>query len=336
MNHRQRVQTALSHRQPDKVPYHIDFTEKILPKMIDYYGGQQFLASLGNNLTLLGTEPANAWQEVRPNIWRDQFGVEWDRTMDKDIGVVCNRLITPQNLDTFVFPDPYEPSRYESLKQALVHPQRDEQFIVVNYGFSLFERAWTLTGEEDLLAAMVLDKTYAHRLLDRILEFNLELISNVCAYDIDAMMFGDDWGYQRGVVMGANRWQEYIKPRVKQMYGLVKSAGKRVFIHSRGKVDELFPDLIEIGLDVFNPFQPEVMDVYEMKKEYGKDLSFFGGISTQRLLPYGMVQEVKDEVKRLLEVVGKDGGYIAAPAHSIPGDAKPENVAAVIEVLQSQ
>ena len=117
---------------------------------------------------------------------------------------------------------------------------------------------------------------------------------------------------------------------------LVKSKGKRVFIHSCGKVDELFPDLIESGLDVFNPFQPEVMDVYEMKKRYGEQLSFFGGISTQKTLPYGTVQQVKDEVRRLLDTIGKNGGYIASPAHDIPKDAKPENIAAMIEALQGQ
>jgi uroporphyrinogen decarboxylase len=94
--------------------------------------------------------------------------------------------------------------------------------------------------------------------------------------------------------------------------------------------------LIECGLDIFNPFQPEVMDVFEMKQRYGDRLSFYGGISTQRTLPCATIAQVKDEVKQLLDVVGKNGGYIAAPAHEIPGDAKPENVAAMIQVLQNQ
>ena len=120
------------------------------------------------------------------------------------------------------------------------------------------------------------------------------------------------------------------------MYRLVKSKGKYVMIHCCGKVDELFPDLIECGLDIFNPFQPEVMDVFEMKKRYGDRLCFYGGISTQRTLPYGTVAEVKDEVNRLIDIVGENGGYIASPAHDIPADAKPENIATMIEVLQSQ
>ena len=184
--------------------------------------------------------------------------------------------------------------------------------------------------------AMVDDSRFAHELLDAILEFNLGVIDNVCSFDVDAMVFGDDWGMQRGLIMGPRAWGEFIEPRIRQMYDLVRSKGKFVFIHSCGKVDTVFPELIECGVDVFNPFQPEVMDVFEIKRRYGEELSFFGGVSVQRTLPCGTVAEVREKTERLLEVVGRDGGYIAAPSHWIPADAKPENIAAMIEVLQSQ
>jgi uroporphyrinogen decarboxylase len=189
---------------------------------------------------------------------------------------------------------------------------------------------------ENLLMAMVVDPAFAHGLLDRILEFNLRLIDNVCEFDVDAMMFGDDWGHQRGLITGPDHWRDYIKPRIRRMYGAAKAKGKYVFIHSCGKVEQLFPELIEAGLDVFNPMQPEVMDVAEVKRQFGSALSFYGGISTQKTLPFGTVQETKDEVKRLIDVLGRDGGYIAAPAHAIPADARPENVAAMIEILVTQ
>ncbi|HNS19111.1 MAG TPA: uroporphyrinogen decarboxylase family protein [Sedimentisphaerales bacterium] len=153
---------------------------------------------------------------------------------------------------------------------------------------------------------------------------------------MDIFRFGDDWGHQRGVLMGPDLWRRFIKPRFRMMCELVKSKGKLVMLHSCGKVDELFDDLIECGLDIFNPFQPEVMDVFDVKKRYGDRLTFYGGISIQRTLPFGTVQQVRDEVRRLLDVVGADGGYIASPSHDIPGDAKPENLAAMIEVLQNQ
>jgi len=189
---------------------------------------------------------------------------------------------------------------------------------------------------EELLIAMAIDKSFAHRLFDRILEYDLEVVRQALHFDVDGVRFGDDWGGQRGLLMGPRLWREFIKPRVAQLYGLVKAAGKRVFIHSCGKIEELFPELIQIGVDVFNPFQPEVMDVEAMKRLYGGSLTFFGGISTQQTLPYATPEQTRQEVRRLLDQVGRRGGYIAAPAHDVPKDARPENVAAMIEVLESQ
>lgn len=334
MNNRERVIASLNHIQPDIVPYNIGFTQKAYEKMAKFYNDDNFAAKLGNCLVSISCESKDSWKEVRTDVWQDQFGVQWDRRIDKDIGIVCNRLVTPDNVDDYQFPDPDEPSRYAIYDQII--KANSENFIVANLGFSLFERAWTLTGMEELLSYMVIKEDFVHKLLDRILEFNLRIIENACSYDIDAMMFGDDWGHQYGLIMGPELWKQFIKPRIKQMYEKVKSKGKYVFIHSCGKVDEIFPDLIECGLDMFNPFQPEVMNVYEIKEKYGNTLSFYGGISTQKTLPYGTMDDVRNEVRMLIEKVGKNGGYIASPAHSIPGDAKPENIAAMIEVLQNQ
>jgi len=334
LNRRERVAAAIAHKQPDKVPFHISFTVPAREAMACWYKDPRFEASLGNCLLMLDTEPKRSWRRVRDEIWEDQFGVQWDRTIDADIGTVCKSPLTPQNLAAYPFPDPLDPSRFEGWDALLA--AREDSFVVASIGFSLFERAWTLAGMETVLMAMADDKRFVNVLLDRILDFNLKLIDKACSYSIDAMRFGDDWGHQRGLIMGPSLWRELIGPRVQRMYALAKSKGKRVFIHSCGKVDELFPDLIDSGLDVFNPFQPEVMDVFDMKKRYGDRLSFFGGISTQRTLPYGTVQQVRDEVRHLLDAIGRNGGYIASPAHDVPRDAKPENVAAMIEVLQGQ
>jgi uroporphyrinogen decarboxylase len=334
VENRERVLASLNHRQPDKIPYDVRFTQKSHAQMVEFYGDPHFASKLGNCLTWLGCEPAESWKEVEPDIWEDQFGVRWNRSIDKDIGNVCNQQVTRENLRDYRFPDPGDPSRYTDIEKVL--EQKGDRFALVNFGFSLFERAWTLFGMENLLMAMVDDPQFAHELLDGILEFNLEVIEKACSFDIDAMIFGDDWGMQTGLIMGPRIWSEFIEPRIRQMYGLVHSRGKLVFIHSCGKVDGVFPELIDCGVDVFNPFQPEVMDVFEIKKQYGSELSFYGGVSVQKTLPCGTVSEVCEEAKRLLDVVGRDGGYIAAPSHWIPGDSKPENIAALIEVLQSQ
>jgi uroporphyrinogen decarboxylase len=135
--------------------------------------------------------------------------------------------------------------------------------------------------------------------------------------------------------MGPHHWHQFIQPELKRMYSAVRDAGKLVFIHSCGKVDELFDDLIDIGLNCFNPFQPEVMDIFGLMKEYKGRLAFHGGLSTQQILPYGSVDDVKNATKRLLEA-GIGGGYIFAPAHAVEGDVPLENMLAFIEVLHAQ
>jgi len=104
-------------------------------------------------------------------------------------------------------------------------------------------------------------------------------------------------------------------------------------VHSCGKVQSLFPELIEIGLDVFNPFQPDVMDVYEMKRLYGDRLAFYGGMSVQRILPHGSPQEVRAEAMRLMQEIGRGGGFIIGPSHHMPGDIPVENMVAFAEAV---
>ena len=333
MTNRERVIASLEHRQPDRTPYNIGFTQVAHERMVAYTGDPAFAEKLGNCLTGLTTALPNGWSEVEPGIWQDEFGVRWNRTVDRDIGVVCNTVVTPENLADYRWPDPDDPARYASC-EAVIRGANDA-FVLVDLGFSLFERAWTLCGMERLLEAMVLDPAFVHALLDAILAYNLRVIANACSHPIDAMMFGDDWGQQSGLIMGGRLWRTFIKPRVRQMYQAVRARGKYVFIHSCGKVDELFPDLIECGLQVFNPFQPEVIDVFEAKRRYGAELSFYGGISTQRTLPYGSREDVLRETDRLLEL-GRDGGYIFSPAHAVEGDVPLENMLALVDTVQRQ
>jgi uroporphyrinogen decarboxylase len=254
--------------------------------------------------------------------------------VDKDIGTVCNRLVTPDTLSEYTFPDPHDSCRYSSYDADIkAHP---DKIVFADLGFSLFERAWILAGMENVLAGMIGDPEFVHGLLDRILDYNLEIIRNACRHDIDAMRFGDDWGAQNGLIMGPDLWREFIKPRISRMYRLTKEMDKYVIIHCCGKVEEIIPDFIELGVDLFNPFQPEVMDIYGVKERYGKDISFFGGMSTQATLPFGTVHEVREESKRLLDKIGRDGGYVASPAHDIPPDARPENIAAMLDIFENQ
>ena len=176
---------------------------------------------------------------------------------------------------------------------------------------------------------------FVQDLLETIADYNNAQIQEAMKYDIDAVYFGDDWGQQHGLQMGPRLWHQFIYPVLKRMYAVVHGAGKYVFIHSCGDVDELFDDLIGIGLNCFNPFQPEVMDVVSLMERYRGRLTFHGGLSTQRTLPFGTVEDVRMETQHLLKM-GAPGGYIIAPAHDVEGDVPMENMLAFIELLQNQ
>jgi len=136
--------------------------------------------------------------------------------------------------------------------------------------------------------------------------------------------------------MSKKLWLEFFKPRFTALFERVKGAGKYVILHTCGNNEEILVDLIEMGLDCYQTFQPEVYDIERIKKEYGKDLSFWGGISTQVLLPYGTPEEVEKETIRTMRMLGKNGGYIAAPTHSIPGGVPVENILAMLKVFDNQ
>ncbi|OGF98886.1 MAG: hypothetical protein A3F83_15250 [Candidatus Glassbacteria bacterium RIFCSPLOWO2_12_FULL_58_11] len=336
MTRRDRVLKALSHQQPDICPWHISFTIPAREKLSRHLGTTELDAAAGNHFAKIEAVPGDGWLEIEPDFWRDEFGVIWDRTLDKDIGNVdYHRLVLPEpDLERLEFPDPGSAARFEG--HADFCRRNKDLFRVNDFGFTLFERAWTLRGMENLLIDMVERPQFVHELLDRILEWNLKIIEGVSRFEIDAILFGDDWGQQRGLIMGPEMWREFFKPRAAEEYRACHGRGMRVMIHSCGDVSSIFEDLIEIGVDMFNPFQPEVMDVLAIKKRYGGRLAFFGGMSTQITLPKAPADEVKRQTAWLIENIGAGGGYVFSPAHDVPKDVPAENIAAMIEVLQSQ
>jgi uroporphyrinogen decarboxylase len=186
-----------------------------------------------------------------------------------------------------------------------------------------------MRGMESLFFDFVDRPEFVHALFGAIADYNIAQVAEAVTHDIDAVYFGDDWGQQHGLIMGRPYWDEFIRPQLRRMYGAVRAAGKFQMIHSCGDVDELFDDLIRLGLNCFNPFQPEVMDTEALLRTHRGRLAFHGGLSTQRILPYGTEAEVRAESRRLLEL-GRDGGYIFAPAHAVEGDVPLDNMLAFL------
>ena len=332
MKKRDIVKLALSHQPVPYTPWAFSFTQEAREKLQKHYGQENLDDILQNHLLGLGSG-IGYFEELENCRYRDVFGVVWDRSEDKDIGIVDGLVLPEPSLANYQLPDPGNPIFHQHIPDAI--EAQPDLYRIYSIGFSLFERAWTLRGMENLLMDFYENPDFVRSLFREIADFNIALVKRAVNYDIDAVYFGDDWGQQHGLIMGPVIWREFIKPELARMYAAVKSAGKKVFIHSCGDVDELFDDLVELGLDCFNPFQPEVMDVFALLDQYHGKLAFHGGLSTQQTLPYGSVEEVVKETRKLLDA-GRRGGYIFAPAHAVEGDVPLENLLAFIETVHRQ
>ncbi len=323
---------VLDGQKPPYVPWSFKFTEEPLKMLQKHYKEEDLDLKLGNHILNLGSD-IGFFEEIETDMLKDVFGVVWDRTVDKDIGIPRENVLESPSLEGYQFPNPLDPRFFENIEPEI--EKKPDLFRVFQIGFSLYERAWSLRGTENLLMDFMLYPDFVKEFLARIADYNIEQIKKALTYDIDAVYFGDDWGQQSGLIMGYDMWREFIYPQLLRMYAVVKDAGKYVMIHACGDVDELFPDLVDAGLDCFNPFQPEVMDVESIIKEYRGRLAFHGGLSMQKTLPFGTAEEVRKESEWLLEL-GKEGGYIFSPSHSVESDTSFENIMQFIKTAQDQ
>jgi len=332
MDKREVIRRALNFQDIPYVPWHFKFTAEARDKLKEYLEGRDMEEYLQNHLLELGND-IGFFEYLGNNLYKDVFGVVWDRSIDKDIGNVKETVLPEPSLDRYIFPDPLNSRYFEDIPGRI--KQYGDRFRLFAIGFSLFERAWTMRGMENLLMDFLTNPPFVHELMQAITDYNIAQIDKAFTYDIDGIELGDDWGQQRGLIMGYETWKEFIYPYLKKTYKAIKDRGKYIFIHSCGDVDELFDDLAGIGVDCFNPFQPEVMDVKALLKQYHSKLSFWGGLSIQKILPFGTVGDVVNESRSLM-ALGSKGGYIFAPSHAVEGDAPIENIVAFIEEAKKQ
>ena len=334
MTHKERIIAALEHRQPDYTPYSLGFTAQAYERMTAF-GAKDRIDSIESPIT--GVYYSGFPTEIpgKPGYFIDDFGCIWNRNgIDKEIGVIDSPTIKEPNLSAWREPVIPEAKLRERCQRCI--DNKGDRFTRFDYGFSLYERFWAYCGIEDALYYLAAEPEFANELLDRICGYNLKIIDLALEYPFDAIQFGDDWGQQKGLVMGAARWREMIKPRLAKMYKRVKDAGRFIIQHSCGDITDIFPDLIELGLDCYQTFQSDVYDVAAIKAKFGDKLSFYGGISTQSILPFGTPEAVRAETRRLIDILGVNGGYIAGPTHALTHDIPPENILAMLDVFEKE
>jgi uroporphyrinogen decarboxylase len=364
MNKRERVLRAINHQETDFVPYNFHAVPDVWQKVIAHYrlrDTDEAMAFIGNHIVKVGSDfnvnpwaddvgevqltvsggPVRTGLDAEGGLHRDEFGCVWDRTgslphpiayplSDEAIGSASLSVA----LEGYAFPDPYRAGRFDQA-QRLADRYRGEVFLFGKLGMALFERAWSIRGMTELLMDMVERAAFVEELLDRVLyEWNLPIIEQQLALGVDGFYFADDWGSKTGLIFSPRMWRRFIKPRLAVMYSTVREAGAIVGQHSDGAVGDLFPDLIEIGMQVFNPLSPSIMHPPTYKAQYGDRLCFYGGIDVEQTLPFGTADQVRQEMRERARVLGRGGGYILQSSHTILDDVPLENLLAYVEEVR--
>ena len=331
---RERVISAVAHKDTEPVPHDIDLTLPLTDKVCDYLGIPQ--GELWNQFD-------NHIEAVRyrkgiyheNDIYEDPFGVKWDRSgPDKDIGIIQEYILKEPEMGNYRIPEP-NLEYVDEITLELFKANRDS-YKLGKIGFSLFERAWSLRGFENFLADLASEEKFVCELFEQILDYNMKTIDHALKYPVDGFFFGDDYGQQRGLLMSPATWRRLIKPHLAKMFDKVKRTGRTVALHSCGNLSDILGDLIDIGLDIYQTVQPEIYGLKEIKERFGAHLTFWGGISTQQTLPYVTPDEVKKITRETIKILGKGGGYIAAPTHQVSIDVPVENIIALAETFKNQ
>jgi uroporphyrinogen decarboxylase len=277
----------------------------------------------------------NESEPVRQNgvtRWTDEWHTEW-----KDAGLGAKPVTHPleggyEELAGYAFPDPFHPGLFDAADELL--KDRRGRYIQAAVWFTLFERLWMLRGFSNMLLDPYTNEREFCDLRDRIVDYNLAIIDQWLERGVDGVFFSDDWGSQRGLLISPDDWRRFYKPSYERMFERALDGGAHVWMHLCGNILAILPDLIEIGLHVLNPVQPQAMDVRQLSRDFGGEICFYGGVDVQGTLVSGTPDDVKRDVHELVALFGRfNGGYIAAPSHSIMPETPLDNVIAMLDAF---
>jgi uroporphyrinogen decarboxylase len=209
---------------------------------------------------------------------------------------------------------------------------------VAPVGGTVFWPAYKLRGMEQLLCDMISAPEYAEILFDRVMKISIEMARANSEAGSDIVWLADDFGTQRDLMMSLEMWRHWFKDRLARVVDAAKSVNPYILValHSDGKIDAIIPDLIDIGIDILNPLQPECMDPADIKRRFGSRLAFWGGIGTQTTMPFGTAEDVRRETRSLIDSVGKGGGLLVAPTHVVEPEVPWDNILALVEETVKQ
>ena len=371
LTHRERVLMALNHQEPDRVPVDLGSTTATsifadvyaalkahlglaLDKPIQYEYPHTEVVRVDEEIVSRFEGDALPIQLTETNIshyadrglpdggYIDEYGVLFERPAASPYAVVKRAPFegTPDaaKIARHPWPDPKDPKRIAGLKSRARHlRETTDRALVVGLPGRFLSFGQNLCGYANWMTYLATEPKFVDALMDKALEIQAGICVQVLdelGEDVDVVMFADDLGTQQNLQISPRLYRAVIKPRQKLLFALVKSHTRaRIFLHSDGAIASILPDLVQVGVDIINPVQPTCagMDTAMLKREFGRDISFWGSIDTQRVLPFGTIAEVADEVRRRIDHLAPGGSFVLAAVHNIQPEVPPQNVAAMFD-----
>ncbi len=358
MTSKDRLATAMEHEEPDRVPYMVSFVPEVeialkqrfaaeIQSIRDAgrmkYQGTSALDILFDHDMLLLTYGLSTgyYRDTPTETYVDEWGITWKKipyTTPYGTGhyteIVGFPLADDSRISSYVPPDPG--SEDMGYAEAVIAAYGKEKYICGIIDCSIFEALKYLRGITQSLIDVVQNKDIAHHIMDMSVEYHLELGRRLIDRGVDILWLADDIGGEHTMLMSPETFREMVKPKMGYMIGELKRRrrGIKVAFHSDGYIEPVIDDLVEVGVDLLNPIQPESMDPAALKKRYGKRLALWGTVSTQKTFPFGSITDVRNEVRQRIRDCAPGGGFLLAPTHNIQLDVPFENVQAFYDAVK--
>ena len=337
MTAREIVKARLNHEGTEITPYTVRAEPELYARLTEYYGDERWEEKKLREFTCshLGVDTVGM-RKIDEVYSKDAYGALW--RMDKKPWHLEKPPLETPSLKNFSLPS------VESLVGPILKNKEeairgfegdDERYRIIHMGWGIFEHTWRVRGFENALADMVADEDFYTELTQKLTKLYVAMLAACEGVPADAVMFGDDWGDQRGIIFGPERWRKFIKPCWEKIYREVHRQGMKTIQHCCGSVADIYDDLIEIGLDCHESAQPEARGMAPeiIKEKWGEKISFWGCLGSQSVLNSGTPAEIRAEISRLVKLFEKDGGYVLSPAKPLMDNMRTECAAAVIDAL---
>jgi len=345
VNSRQRVLKTLRFEEPDKVP--VTLAYETPDDLCLRFGKGDFIGKFRNDILRVSykaAEPSPLIKErylsnIPDSAIIDQWGIGKVRSSTGKSFKIFSPLAevtTIKELDSYPFPDVTDSSLHAHLDREISETHAKGFAVQGHMSQTIFELAWEMVGMEKLLMYFYTNPRFVERLFEIITDLRIIMARRFVQAGVDILRLGDDVGSQTGMLINPKIWRRFLKPHLAK---IIQEARKLrvdlpILYHSDGDIQDVIPELIEAGVTILNPIQPECMDPRKIKGKYGHRLTLMGTIGTQTTLPFGTVEEVRNTVAKRCREVGKGGGFIIMPTHTINSDVPWENIVAFYNAVE--